>query len=70
MEEKNYTCTHTCAKMHSCGSPEGNKKRKNMRAVLEVALDKETEVSALQSKIHNREEDGLFQNSYRYGILI
>lgn len=70
MEEKNYTCTHTCAKMHSCGSPEGNKKRKDMRAVLEVALDKETEVSALQSKIHNREEDGLFQNSYRYGILI
>lgn len=65
MEEKNYTCTHTCAKMHSCGSPEGNKKRKDMRA-----LDKETEVSALQGKIRNREEDGLFQNSYRYGILI
>lgn len=41
-----------------------------MRAVLEVALDKETEVSALQSKIRNREEDGLFQNSYSYGILI
>lgn len=51
--------------MHSCGSPEGNKKRKDMRA-----LDKETEVSALQGKIRNREEDGLFQNSYRYGILI
>lgn len=70
MEEKNYTCTRTCAKTHSCGSPEGNKKRKDMRAVLEVALDKETEVSALQSKIHNREEDVLFQNSYSYGILV
>lgn len=41
-----------------------------MRVVLEVALDKETEVSALQSKILNREEDGLFQNSYSHGILI
>ena len=70
MEEKNYTCTQTCAKMHSCGSAEGNKKRKDMRAVLEVALDKETEVSALQSKIHSREEDVLFQNSSSYGILI
>lgn len=70
MEEKNYTCTRTCAKIHSCGSPEGNKKRKDMRAVLEVALDKETEVSALQRKIHNREEDVLFQNSYSYGILV
>ena len=29
MEEKKYTCTRTCAKIHSCGSPEGNKKRKD-----------------------------------------
>lgn len=41
-----------------------------MRAVLEVALDNETEMSVLQSKIHNREEDVLFQNFYSYGVLI
>lgn len=39
------------------------KKGGETRAILEVALDEESEVSALQSKILNREEDGLFQNS-------
>lgn len=58
--------------MHPYGSSEGNKIKRvrEMRVVLEVALDKETEVSALRSKILNREEDGLFQNSYSHGILI
>lgn len=34
-----------------------------MRVFLKVALDKEAEVSALQSKILNRKERGLFQSS-------
>lgn len=39
------------------------KRARDVRVFLKVALDKETEVSALQNKILNREEDELLHNS-------
>jgi hypothetical protein len=45
--------THTCsAKLYPCETTEGNKIKRGMDkgVVLEVALDKEAEVSALQAK--------------------